>query len=68
MPSKNTMVPLSAGRGGVLTKLIGTAVVVALLVIVVKHPADAAAWLKDLIGWGTGIVDGIASFIRQAAA
>lgn len=47
--------------GGVLRKVIGTAVVLAVLVIVVKHPADAANWVKTAVGW----LDGLVSFIRQ---
>ncbi|WP_275895896.1 MULTISPECIES: hypothetical protein [Amycolatopsis] len=40
----------------------------ALLAIVVKHPADAATWAKS-IGSGIGaIIDGIATFVRQLSA
>lgn len=69
MAKKNTMIPMPASHsgGGVLAKVIGGAVVLALLVIVVKHPTDAAGWLKGLIGSGTKVVNGMTSFIRQVA-
>jgi hypothetical protein len=66
MAKKNNMVPVPTG-GGVLPKLIGIAVTLALLVFVVKHPADAASGLKALIDAVGGIVDGIATFFQQAA-
>lgn len=50
--------------GGVLRKVIGTAVVLALLVIVVKHPADAANWVKTAVGW----LDGLVTFFQQVGS
>lgn len=58
--AKQTLPGFQAG-GGTLRKVVGTAVVLALLVIVVKHPADAANWVKTAVGW----LDGLVSFIRQ---
>lgn len=46
--------------GGVLPKVIGTLVVIAVLVLVIKYPADAARWVRGL---GTAI-DGLVSFFR----
>lgn len=63
--AKNS-VSLPTGKS-VLPKLIGFAVALALLVIVVKHPGDAASWVKALAVGAGDVIDGIASFIRQAA-
>jgi hypothetical protein len=59
--AKQTIPGFQTGGGGMLRKLIGTVVVLALLVIVVKHPADAANWVKAAVG----CLDGLVSFIRQ---
>ncbi|TKG67531.1 hypothetical protein [Prauserella endophytica] len=60
--------PLMPKTGsGVLTKLIGTVAVLALVVVIVRHPGDAAAWAKGMGGVITGIVDGVAAFFRQLA-
>ncbi|WP_435122944.1 hypothetical protein [Amycolatopsis thermoflava] len=69
MAKKGAMIPMPTGRSGgeVLPKLVVGAVGLALLVLVIKHPSDAAHWLRDLINFGTGVVDSIATFIRQAA-
>ncbi|EHR53353.1 hypothetical protein SacmaDRAFT_5188 [Saccharomonospora marina XMU15] len=44
-----------------LKKVIGTVVVLALLVVVAKYPADAASWVKTLLSW----LDGVVTFLRQ---
>jgi hypothetical protein len=51
--------------GGVLSKVIGTAVVLAILVIVVKHPAEAASFAKALFAGAGAVIDGFASFLRS---
>lgn len=65
--AKNNLMPMPAGGSSVLPKLITTAVLLALLVIVVKHPGDAATWTKALAGGVVDVIDGVASFIRQVA-
>lgn len=65
--AKNNLMPMPTGNSSVLPKLIATAVVLALLVIVVKHPGDAATWVKALAGGAVDVIDGMASFIRQVA-
>ena len=67
MSKKNSVMPVPTGSS-VLPKLIGSAIALALLVVVVRHPSDAADLLKGLIGFGATVVDGIASFIRQMGA
>lgn len=58
---------LPKAGGGILMKLIGTAAVLALVVVVVKHPSDAAAWVQGVVDIAVGAVDGIAAFFRQLA-
>lgn len=65
--SKKNAIPMPTSSGSVLPKLVGALVVAALLVIVVKHPSDAADWTKQLFGLAGDAVDGIVSFIRQIA-
>lgn len=67
MGKKNSMMPVPTGSS-VLPKLIGSAIALALLVVVVRHPSDAADLFKGLIGFAGSIVDGIATFIRQMGA
>jgi hypothetical protein len=40
----------------------------AILVVVVKHPSDAAEWVKALGGWIGTAADGIAQFMQQVTA
>lgn len=65
--SKKNAIPMPTSSGSVLPKLVGGLVVVALLVIVVKHPSDAADWTRQLFAVAGDAVDGIVSFIRQVA-
>lgn len=61
------MIPLPAG-GSVLPKVIGAAFLIALLVVVVKHPSDSASWVQALFDLGETVVDGIAAFLHKLAA
>lgn len=58
--AKNAIPGFKTG-GGMLSKVVGTAVVLAVLVIVVKHPSDAADFVKTVFGW----IDQIATFLRE---
>ena len=58
--AKNAIPGFKTG-GGVLSKVVGTAVALAVLVIVVKHPSDAADFVKTVFGW----IDQIATFLRE---
>jgi hypothetical protein len=51
--------------GGLTRKIVGLAVVIALLVIVVKHPAGAAATATDVAGFVGSVFDGLWSFVQQ---
>jgi hypothetical protein len=64
--SKKSVIP--AAGGSVLPKVIGTLVIIALLVVVVKYPADSAEWVKGIGGIVATVVDGIASFFRAIAS
>lgn len=50
---------------GLLPKVIWTLVALALLVVVVKYPGDAAAWVTDIVGFVGDVIDGLASFFRR---
>lgn len=61
--AKNTIPGLKTG-GGILSKVIGTVVVLAILVAVVKYPNDAASLVKTVFaGLGT-LIDGLVGFFR----
>jgi len=62
--ARNVIPGLRTG-GGIMSKVIGTAVVLAILVIVVKHPADAASFAKTIFGVLGAIIDGLVSFFRS---
>lgn len=62
--SKKEMMPMPKG-GGPLPKLIGTAVVLALLVMVIRQPAATAGWVEGIFGWALGAVEGIAAFFGE---
>ncbi|NKQ54419.1 hypothetical protein HFP15_16180 [Amycolatopsis sp. K13G38] len=66
MGKKDPLQALVGNSGGAMGKLVGGVIVVALLVIVVKFPSDAAHWLKELWGLGEEVISGLVSFIRQA--
>ena len=60
----STQIPIATG-GGPLRKVVGLAVVIALLVIVIKHPAEAAETATRVAEFLGGVIDGIWSFVRQ---
>jgi hypothetical protein len=60
----STQIPMPTG-GGVLRKIVGLAVLIALLVIVVKHPSDAAAAATRAAGFVGSVIDGLWSFVQQ---
>jgi hypothetical protein len=58
--AKNTIPGLKTG-GGAMSKVVTTVVVLAILMIVVKHPSDAADFVKTVFGW----IDQIATFLKE---
>ncbi|MEU3272553.1 hypothetical protein ABZ639_17065 [Saccharomonospora sp. NPDC006951] len=65
--AKQAIPGIQAG-GGMLPKVIGIVVLIALGVIVVKHPTDAATWVKDGFSGLGDVIDGVVSFIRGVSA
>lgn len=59
-----TQIPMPTG-GGPLRKIVGVAVVIALLVIVVKYPADAADAATSVGRFAGELIDGLWNFFRQ---
>jgi hypothetical protein len=62
-----THMPLPTG-GKILPKLISACVAVALLVIVVKHPSEAASMLKAIGGTLGSAIEGLWTFAQQLAS
>lgn len=62
--AKNAIPGLKTG-GGMLTKVVGAAVLIALLVLIVKYPGDAATWLKAGFGFASNAIDGLVTFFRS---
>lgn len=63
---KQQLLP-TGGGSKLLPKLIGGLVLLALLAVVVKHPADAADWVTTMASRAGNAVDGLASFFRTLA-
>lgn len=63
MVKNNPFSGLKTG-GGWMKKLIVTAIVIAVLVLVVKYPSDSGAWAKDLFGMAGDAIDGLVAFFR----
>ncbi|HEY2079103.1 MAG TPA: hypothetical protein VGH53_22460 [Streptosporangiaceae bacterium] len=59
------MMPMKAG-GGALGKVISLLVVLAVLALVVQHPADAAGWAIGAVHLIGRIISGIGAFLRDA--
>ena len=58
------MMPTKAG-GGLVSKLIGVIVALAVLMLLVKYPGDAAGWVTGAVHLLTKIVSGLVAFVRQ---
>ncbi|MEV0065375.1 hypothetical protein [Amycolatopsis sp. NPDC050768] len=61
--AKNSFPGLKTGSSP-LAKLISTVVVLALLVLVVKYPSDAASAVHGAASVGSDAIDGVVSFFR----
>jgi hypothetical protein len=62
--TKNAFPGMKTGSS-LLKKVVSTAVVLALLTLIIKHPSDAATWVKSSFGLVGEVVDGIVTFFRQ---
>ncbi|EHR48930.1 hypothetical protein SacmaDRAFT_0630 [Saccharomonospora marina XMU15] len=67
MGKKDPLQALVNNGGGTVRKLVGIAAALAVAVIVVKYPNDAADMVTWLVGAGTDIVNGLVTFIRQVS-
>lgn len=65
--SKQAFPGIKTGSGP-LPKIISTVVVLAFLVIVVKHPGDAATWVKDAFSFLGEAIDGVVAFFRAVSS
>lgn len=54
--------------GGIMPKLIGAAVTFAVLVLIVKHPAESAVWVKGAFELFIALVNGMAQFLQGLMA
>ncbi|WP_258344965.1 hypothetical protein [Saccharopolyspora gregorii] len=54
--------------GGIMPKLIGAAVTFAVLVLIVKHPAESAVWVKGAFELFIALVNGMAQFFQGLMA
>ncbi|MGW4831339.1 hypothetical protein ACWEOG_27410 [Amycolatopsis japonica] len=41
-----------------------TAIVLAVVVLIVRYPSDSGSWAKNLIGMGADAIDGLVAFFR----
>jgi hypothetical protein len=64
MAMPKNVFPMETG-GGVLRKVAGVLVALAVLALVVKHPNDAATWVSSVFRMLGGMVDGISEFLRE---
>jgi hypothetical protein len=62
---KQTYPMPGGGSGGVLSKLIGTLVTLAVLTLVVKDPVGAAHLASQLVGFLGTAVQGLATFLQN---
>ncbi|MGI8308064.1 hypothetical protein [Saccharopolyspora hattusasensis] len=63
--AKNQMMPFQMPKGGGTgKKVLGLLFVAAVVILVVKHPTDAAQWVKE--GWATATAaaEGVATFLQ----
>lgn len=65
--AKQSFQPIKTGTS-LLTKVIGFLVLIAVLTLVIKHPAESATWLGQAGHFVGVVVDGIASFLQSAAS
>lgn len=66
MSRKQTMPTMPAQSGSrVLSKSLGALVLLGVLVLVVKHPVEAAEWTVSAFGVLESVAEGVASFIDQ---
>jgi hypothetical protein len=51
--------------GGIVKKIVGVVIVLAVLALVINHPHDAAGMVNTATDKGGGIIDSVAQFFRD---
>jgi hypothetical protein len=51
--------------GGTLGKVVTAVIVLAVLALIVGHPADAAAWTVGVVHLAGRVIGGISNFLRD---
>ncbi|GAA4613049.1 hypothetical protein [Saccharopolyspora hordei] len=62
--AKNSF-PMMQSSSGVLSKVVKVVLGLALVLLVVNYPSDAATWVKDALSWLGTAAHGVASFLRE---
>ncbi|RSM34660.1 hypothetical protein DMA12_47465 [Amycolatopsis balhimycina DSM 5908] len=56
--------PVMKSGSGLLGKAIGLVVGLAIIVLIVKYPADSASWVSGAIRGVGAVIDGVVKFLR----
>jgi hypothetical protein len=64
MTKQQSMFPMKTG-GGLLSKIVWLVVVLAVLMLIIHNPSEAAGWASGLFHLGGQIVNGLAAFLRN---
>ncbi|MEV0073557.1 hypothetical protein [Amycolatopsis sp. NPDC050768] len=62
-----TQIPGFKTGGGLLRKVIGCGVAIALLILIIRYPADAANWAHGAAATVGDAIDGLVAFFRGLA-
>ena len=61
--AKNSF-PMMKSGGGIMSKLIGIGIAIALVTLVVKYPSDAASWVSSGLHGAGAVIEGFVDFAR----
>ncbi|MDT7803732.1 MAG: hypothetical protein QOI78_7165 [Actinomycetota bacterium] len=56
--------PMMKSGGGLLGKAVGLVVTLAIIVLIVKYPADSAGWASGAAHGVGAVIDGVVTFLR----
>jgi hypothetical protein len=68
MAMAKNMLPMTPNGTGIMSKVIAALVVVAILMLVVKHPSDAAHWVVGAWHLLSTVVGGLADFFGHLSS
>lgn len=63
--AKNSVPMMQSSGGGALGKVVRTLVLIALVVLIIKFPADAAAFAKSAADVAGEVIGGLVTFLRS---